>query len=419
VPLVAAPRWTQLPVRAYREAFAGIPRAVWWLAAATVVNRAGTMVLPFLPLYLTGPRQLTPAFAGQALAAYGIGAMLGAATGGWLCDRVPALRVMTVSLAASGVCFFLLEHAHSRVAIVVTLLALSTLGEMFRPANNVAIAAASAHGRTAQGIALYRLAHNLGLSVGPVVGGVLAQFSFAWLFRVDGATSLAAAAVLLLAHLRSTAAAGAAASAGALAPAPVAPRWSRARFAFVLALAFVTSCAALQVWGSYVLTLNQDFHFSTVEVGLLLAVNTVLIVVGEMLLVRALRGRNLLVLAGTGALLICSGLGLLPLGTRFGYVAATVIVWTAGEMLFAPHLAAAVAERAPGPRGRVLGLYGLAATAAWVVAPLAGLSLYQRFGARHLWLGVGLLGPPLAIAYFLAARERPATAPQPTGAILR
>ena len=43
---------------------AGLPRAVWVLSAATLVNRSGTMFVPFLVLYLTRARGYTPAAAG-------------------------------------------------------------------------------------------------------------------------------------------------------------------------------------------------------------------------------------------------------------------------------------------------------------------------------------------------------------------
>ena len=57
----------------YRAAFAGLPRDVWLLALTGFVNRAGTMVLPFLSLYLTQERGLGVVGAGRLLALYGTG----------------------------------------------------------------------------------------------------------------------------------------------------------------------------------------------------------------------------------------------------------------------------------------------------------------------------------------------------------
>jgi predicted MFS family arabinose efflux permease len=68
--------------RIYRDAFAGLPAQVWWLSATIFVNRAGTMVLPFLALYLTRERGLDVADVGGFLALYGVGAIAGIALGG-------------------------------------------------------------------------------------------------------------------------------------------------------------------------------------------------------------------------------------------------------------------------------------------------------------------------------------------------
>jgi len=61
---------------AYTGAFSGIPREVWLLAGALLVNRAGTMVLPFLSLYLTCDLGLTAVRAGQIIGCFGLGSMV-------------------------------------------------------------------------------------------------------------------------------------------------------------------------------------------------------------------------------------------------------------------------------------------------------------------------------------------------------
>jgi predicted MFS family arabinose efflux permease len=86
----------------YRDAFAGLSRPVWLISAATLVNRSGTMVLPFLTLFLTSERGFTATEAGQTLALYGIGGIAGSYLGGWLSDLWPPRRVMEVSLLLTG-----------------------------------------------------------------------------------------------------------------------------------------------------------------------------------------------------------------------------------------------------------------------------------------------------------------------------
>jgi len=79
-------------LRIYSEAYRGFPREVWMLCAVLFVNRTGSMVLAFLTLYLTKALGYSLGTAGQVLAVYGCGYLAGGLVGGWLCDRLGALR---------------------------------------------------------------------------------------------------------------------------------------------------------------------------------------------------------------------------------------------------------------------------------------------------------------------------------------
>ena len=115
--------------KAYREAFSGLSRPVWFLAIVTFINRSGTMVLPFLVLYLTEKRGFTATAAGRALGIYGVGAVAGAYLGGWLCDRLTPRKVMALSLLGQGAGFLVLGLLESRGGILAMMLALSLVGE--------------------------------------------------------------------------------------------------------------------------------------------------------------------------------------------------------------------------------------------------------------------------------------------------
>jgi MFS family permease len=393
----------------YREAFSGLSRSAWLLSLATLINRSGTMVMPFLLLFLVEKRGFTTTQAGQTLALYGLAAMVSSYAGGRLCDRFGPLRVIKLSLFLTGLCFLALGHVQGRLAISGMMILLSLVGEVFRSANLAALTAVSDPGERTRSIALMRLAVNLGMTLGPSIGGFLAYYDYGWLFVVDGGTSILAAALLQLSFpgVR-TAAPEPAARAKAASPFRDLPAMA------ILALMFLLNTVTFQIAGTYTLSLRELFGFSEARIGLTLAVNTLIIILFEMVLVHSLSRRDPLKVSGLGAFLFCLGLGLLPFGRGFGYVVFTVAIWTAGEMLIFPIVTSALADRAPEEsRGTYMGLLNFSFASAFVVAPLVGTWVYQHLGARTLWIACGGMGVLVGAGFYALAavvRRRPAPA---------
>ncbi|HBL28302.1 MAG TPA: hypothetical protein DD490_15815 [Acidobacteria bacterium] len=373
---------------AYRDAFSGLPRPVWLICVATLVNRSGTMVLPFLALFLTGQRGFSTTEAGQTLALYGIGGIAGAWLGGWLADLLPPRRVMEASLLLTGTGFFLLGHAEARQAIFGMILALSVVGEAFRPACSSALAAEAPPAGRTKALALNRMAINLGMSLGPAVGGLLAARDYSWLFRVDGATCVLAALFLWASFRREPPVLHAGAEAGATPP-DRSP-WRDGPFLAAMFLVFLLASVTFQMISTWPLTLRDLYGFGEATIGVTMAVNTVIIVALEMLIIHRVQARNQLHLVATGSFLLCLGFGLLPFGVAggFAYVAFTVVIWTMGEMVTLPVIAGVVANRAgEKSRGRYMALLTVAFEGALVSSPLLGTWVYETWGPRVLWAG--------------------------------
>ena len=180
------------------QGLAGLPADAWVLAGATLINRSGSMVLPFLVLYLTQYVGMSPSLSGMMLAVYGGSSLVASPVFGNLSDRFGPVRVMRFTLVASGLLLLVYPVAHHLAAIVGVTVVLAVVTEGFRPASMAMYSDLVAPERRKPAFALARLAINLGMSVGPAMGGFLAERSFLYLFWVNGATTLAAAAVILL-----------------------------------------------------------------------------------------------------------------------------------------------------------------------------------------------------------------------------
>ncbi len=367
------------------------------------------MVLPFLTLYLTSHLSFSVLDAGKVLSLYGLGAIAGSWLGGALSDRVGPVRVQIASLAATGVGFLVRARPQGRLGISLAVLALSVVAGCFQPAMFTAVTRGSDPAVRTRSLALVRLAVNLGMTVGPAVGGVLAVRRYGLLFVVDAVTCWLAAGVLAVAvgWRGGPRSAPPAARAAALSP------WRDRPYLAFLAVMTVLGTVFFQITGTMPLYFREHYRLAEDGIGFLLAINTVIIVAVEMVLLRAIERADHVALAGLGCLLVCSGFALLPLGSSWAFAALTVVVWTAGEMLSLPLTNSIASSRAPAAAsGRYMGAYSLAFAVSFVLAPAVGTAVYERLRPGVLWAGVGVVGVALAGACLALSRAlRPAPAP--------
>ncbi len=378
--------------RTYQAAFSGLPRDVWLLSAAVLVNRAGTMVLPFISLYLTQQRGFEITTAGRILSLYGIGSAIGSYLGGWVSDKIGTDRAMFASLVSSGFAFLWLGWQTDPWAITGGVFLLSVLSESFRPMCMAATAQRSPARLRVRAFALLRLAANLGVGIGPAVGGVLALYDYRALFLVDAATCWAAALIVLRLPKPGPESPDTASDTSGRAGSP----WKDGPFLCLLLLVMLLALSFFQIFSTLPLYFREIYHFREDTIGLLLALNALIIVLFEMVLIHHAERHDRMFLVGIGSFLVCFGFALMPLGSGVIYAAFTVAVWTLGEMLALPLMNAVVADRAGSAnRGRYMGLYTMAFSVAFIVAPAAGTWVYERLGPDALWYLVGILGLPL------------------------
>jgi len=381
----------------YWKGVGDLPRPVWVVFASTLVNRAGSMVLSFLVLYLTRERQFSAERAGFLLFLYGAGAIVAGPLAGRLADRWGSVPLMRASLFASGAMLLLYPLARSFPALVAVTVALAMVTESFRPAAMSFFAETVEPARRKSAFSVYRLGINLGMAIGPAVGGILATISFRYLFLVDGGTSLAAAMVLAFAAMPRRTRAKAPASH----PAPTTAtrlRLSTAahadpRFLFFLASVLPVCIVFFQHVSTMPLFVVRDLGFSPRTFGLLFSLNCLLIVLLEVPLNAATSHwphRRTLAL---GALLSGAGFGGMAFAHGLVSLAVTVVIWTFGEMLFFPASAAYATDIAPDARrGEYSGLYTMMFSTAFAIGPWAGTVVLERIGARSLWGITAVLG---------------------------
>jgi MFS family permease len=387
-----------------------LPRELWILSAATLVNRSGTMVLAFLVLYVTHTLGVSPARAALALMVYGVAALLAMPLAGILSDRVGPLPIMKASLFLTGFLLLLFPLAINYSAILLMTFAFAVLNESVRPASLSMVSDLVGPAQRKAAFALSRLAANLGMSVGPAIGGILAVYSFRWLFLVDGTTSILAGVVLALAPMRNLRTekthepewadatdlgreieVDSSAPLAALHPAADLRAFRNPRMLYFLVALIPVQLVFFQFTSTLPLFLVRYLHFPESVYGTIFTLNTLLIVALEVPLNTAMEHwthRRTLML---GAFLYAVGfgsyalVGIAPFGRTAGVFAA-VVIWTFGEMILMPGSSAYAAEIAPPERrGEYMGLYTMSFNVAFAVGPWLGASIVGKWGATTMW----------------------------------
>ena len=362
------------------------------------------MVLPFLVLYLTRALGFSAARAGFVFAIYGATAILAGPISGKLSDRIGALPIMRASLVSSGIALLLFPFAKTYTAVIAITVVWAACAELFRPASLAAITHVVAPSQRRAAFALNRLAINLGMSIGPALGGFLATVSFRGMFVVDALTTLIAGAVLSLTTWRLSTGGRDAQSETEDLNLEVRSILRDRRLAIFLFGSMLVGIVFFQHESALPLYMVQYLHMSPAFYGTLFTINTLLIVALEVPLNTAtLRWPNTWALV-IGCLLFAVGFGALAFVTSAPGILAMVIVWTFGEMMLFPAMAAHLGEIAPPSlRGTYMGAYSMSLSVALTLGPWLGTQLLASTGPIGVWSFMFALGVLAAVLMVYAA----------------
>ena len=374
----------------YLNTFKGLSKEVWWLSLITLINRAGTMVIPFLSIYLAESLNFTKPDIAWIMSFFGIGSVVGTWLGGKLTDRIGYYKVMLYSLFGTGILFVLLQYAKTFEAFCAGIFFVMLVADAFRPAMFVALSAYSKPENKTRSVTLIRLAINLGFSAGPAVGGlIITGIGYQGLFWVDGVTcTLAAILLLKVLHPKKARVLD-----EVKAENPVSVYKDKAFWIFFVAM-FIFGFVFLQYFSTIPLYYKESRMLSVLEIGLLMGFNGGFIAVFEMPLIDWLQNtkNSKIKLVAIGLFLVAVSFIVLNLTSWVGILIFGMLLMTVGEMIAFPFSNAFAVDRAKkGNQGEYMALYAIAFSLSHIFSHNAGMQMINKYGYEFTWNVITIL----------------------------
>ncbi len=370
----------------FRDQLRALPSAVWILLGGTFINRVGQFVMPFLVIYLTRIGYST-AKAGLALGAYGFGHVVASSLGGHLADRIGRRNTIVVSMFGSAAAMLALSQARAYAWIVVLTAITAAFGELYRPASHALIADLMPEDQRVFSFAVYRFAVNLGVAAGPAMAGFLAEHSFFYLFAGDALTSVVYGIIAAFGLPQGLRTYQEGERMGEALRAAARDR----RFLFFLLSTLLAALVDMQMGSTFALHVTF-LGFAPHVYGMLISLNAVLVITLELAIINVTQRMSPRPVIALGYLLWGLGFSLTGAARTVPLLATTVVIWTFGEMISSPLIAAYVAQIAPERfRGRYMGLFVTSWSVALCIGPPLGTFVFERNPAA-LWAGCGILG---------------------------
>lgn len=361
------------------------------LAVVMLINRSGSMALPFLGVYMTDHLHFSLKHTGLVLSCFGIGSVVGSWFGGMITDKIGEFKVQSTSLLLSVPLFCLIPLFKTELGLALIIFLQSTVSESFRPANSVAITKYAKPENITRSFSLNRMAVNLGFSIGPALGGILSAISYDFLFYSNACGALLAGITYVWffkkRNYRNAKPIKKESEVKSLSP------YRDGKFICFSLLCMLFSICFFQILNTLTIFYKEEAHLTQQMIGLILGYSGFIIVILEMLLVQIAEKKFRMSQTLLIGVLLCSA-SFIVLGFEHGIILLvfSMTLLCIGEIWTLPFMSTVTAIRSgSNNKGAYMGLLGMGFSLSFIITPSLGTFVAEKFGFQILWFSTGML----------------------------
>jgi MFS family permease len=383
------------------------PRQFWLMFWGMIISTIGSsMIWPFLMIYVSDKLKLPLTTVATLMSINAAASLISSFIAGPIIDRLGRKWVMVISLIVSALNNILLSSA-STLPVFAVLMAISgAANPLYRVGADAMMADLLPSEQRPDGYSLLRMANNIGVAIGPAIGGFIAILSYSIAFYI------AAAGLMIYALLIGFFAAE------TLPAKAVQSTAHSTRFGgyghilrdspfmlFTGAFTF-TSISASIVWILLSVYTKHNFGIPENMYGWIPTTNAIMVVAFQYVVTQFTKKRKILHMMTIGALFYALGSGSIALGNNFWAFWLSMVILTIGELIISPTATTFVADLAPADmRGRYMSIYGLTWGVASGIGPVIGGVLNDNIGPLWIWVGAGLAGLVSVAGFLLLSRQ--------------
>lgn len=400
-------------LRIYTDSFKDLSKEAWMLSIVMLINRSGSMVLPFLGVYMSDHLDFSLKNTGIVLSFYGIGSVFGNWIGGYFTDKFGEYWVQVLSLFLSAPLFLLIPLFPTIEGMALIILVQSCITESFRPANSVAITKYARPENLTRAFSLNRMAVNLGFSIGPALGGILSAISYNFLFTFNAIGALVAGIIYIQFFKKRNKIFN---EKQKLKPIDLSIQPTKQSpykdFPFLLFsfLCMIFAVCFFQFFNTIPIFYKEVAHLDQTSIGYILGYSGFIIVVLEMLMVNlAEKHLSIAQTLFVGAISCAFAYSLLAMNHHIIMLLLSMTILSVAEILALPFMSTVTAIRSEkGNKGAYMGLNGMAFSISFIITPFLGTNIASNYGFDTLWIGSAVVLSISGIGlYFLINRILP------------
>lgn len=383
------------------------PGQFWLLFWGLLISTIGSsMIWPFLLIYVSSRLQLPLTVVASLMTINAVAGVTSALTAGPILDRFGRKWVMVVSLGMAALGYIFLSRANSYGVFAILMVISGAFTPLYRVGADAMMADLILPEKRMDAYSLLRMSNNIGVSLGPAIGGWIATSSYTIAFYI-AATGMIIYGLMVSILARET-----------LPPRtelqkskPVERFGGYGRiirdkeFRFFLGVFTMNQVVAALMWILLPVYANHNFGVPESLYGFIPTTNALMVVFFQLWVTRKTKNRSPYLVLAYGALFYAIGAGSVALGWGFSTFLLSMVIVTIGELIMTPTATTLVANLAPADmRGRYMSLYGLTWNAAAGIGPLLGGFLGDSLGPKSTWLG-GLAIGIISVFGFLVMRR--------------